>query len=89
MLERILTFAILAAAGWWFWSTTYQGDKTPDYDARLEVNAEKMKQCLRSAAYKEGATGIVEGNKQELCAKKLNLYLSDGQWHNYADVRPD
>jgi hypothetical protein len=34
-----------------------------------------------------GATGEGGGNAEEQCAEKYNLYLHDGKWYSYDEVR--
>jgi hypothetical protein len=87
MPGRIITLAMIIAAGYWYWSGPYQSRQNPDYQQKLEANAEKMRECIRARNYKLGATGVSEGDPEQVCAKKLNLYRHDGQWHSYDDVR--
>lgn len=83
MFGRLLTIAILVAAGYWYWSGPYQQQRNPDAAHKLEADLEKMRQCARGMNYKAGATGIGEGNPEEICAEKFNLYYYEGEWrHN-------
>jgi hypothetical protein len=88
MLQRILTVALLLGVGYWYWSGPYQQRVNPGYEQKLRANAENMRQCIRGANYRLGATGTGEGNPEERCAAKFNVYQQDGQWHSYDDVRP-
>lgn len=82
MFGRLLTIAILVAAGYWYWSGPYQQQRNPDAAHMLEADLEKMRQCLRGMNYKIGATGIAEGNPEEICAEKFNLYYYEGEWRS-------
>jgi len=62
---RLLTIAILVAAGYWYWSGPFQQQRNPNYKA--------------------GATGIGEGNPEEICAEKFNLYYYEGEWRHNSD----
>jgi len=82
---RLLTIAILVAAGYWYWSGPYQQQRNPDTAHKLEADLEKMRQCVRGMNYKVGATGIGEGNPEEICAEKFNLYYYEGEWRSNSD----
>lgn len=82
MFGRILTIAILAAAGYWYWSGPYQEEHNPGTEQKLMADIEKMKQCVRGMNYKSGATGITDGNPEEICAEKFNLYYYEGEWRS-------
>jgi hypothetical protein len=84
---RILTIALLAGAGYWYWSGPYQDQRNPSYEQKLEKNAKDMSLCIHGKNFQLGATGSGEGNPEEACARKFNLYLHDGKWHSYDDVR--
>jgi len=90
MTGRLLILAALIGAAYWYWTGPYQAKINPDYDAVLKQNARDMGECMRTAAYKLGATG--SGVNAELaeqqCAEKFNLYQVDGQWHSYDMARP-
>ena len=87
MFERLLSVAMLIGLGYWYWSGPYQDRVNPDMDARLGKYAEDMRSCVHGLNYKAGATGEGSGDPQIVCAKRLNLYLHEGQWHSYDDVR--
>ena len=85
MFGRLLTIAILIAAAYWYWSGPYQQQRNPDASHKLEADLEKMRQCVRGMNYKVGATGIAEGNPEEICAEKFNLYYYEGEWRHNSD----
>jgi hypothetical protein len=89
MLGRIITLAALVATAYWYWSGPYQESQHPSYARKLEQNTENMRLCIRTAAYKAGATGEGSGNYEQQCAEKFNLYRRGDQWHSYDDTRPD
>ena len=39
-----------------------------------------MRECIRGKNYKAGATGINEGDPEQICADEFNLYLYEGEW---------
>lgn len=80
---------MLLAAAYWYWTGPYQAKNHPSYEARLQKNTENMGQCMRGAAYKAGATGSGDGNAEETCAKRFNLYEYEGKWHSYDEKRRD
>ncbi len=88
MFGRLLTLALLVGIGYWYWSGPYQARVNPDYEQKLEQNAETMRLCIRGRNYKSGSTGMSDGDPEELCAREHNLYRhEDGRWHSYDDVR--
>lgn len=89
MLERLIPIALLAAACYWYWTGPYQESKAPGYEKRLEENALNMQQCMRGESYASGATGQSNGDPEETCAAKYNLYKHRGKWHSYDDVRQE
>ena len=82
MFGRLLTIAILIAAAYWYWSGPYQQQRNPDAAHKLEADLENMRQCVRGMNYKIGATGSAEGNPEEVCAEKFNLYYYEGEWRS-------
>ena len=80
MIGRFLTIAILLAAGYWYWTGPYQKQHNPDSEQQLQQAIEGMRECIRGKNYQAGATGISEGNAEEICAEKFNLYLYEGEW---------
>ena len=82
MFGRLLTIAVLVAAGYWYWSGPYQKQHNPGAEQTLEADIEKMRQCTRGMNYKAGATGIGEGNPEKICAEKFNLYFYEGEWRS-------
>lgn len=87
MLGRLFTIAMIAAAAYWYWTGPYQERVNPNYEQKLRKNAEDMRLCIRSGNYQLGATGVGDGNVEQHCAEKFNLYQHEGQWHSYDDVR--
>lgn len=87
MFERLLTLALLVGAGYWYWSGPYQDRVNPDMSKKLEQYAEDMRLCVHGLNYKAGATGEGSGDPEQVCAARLNLYLHEGRWHSYDDVR--
>lgn len=87
MLGKMITIALLLGLAYWYWSGPYQARVNPNYEQRLEENAEKMRVCIRSENYRAGATGVGTGSPEENCARKYNLYREDGRWYSYDDVR--
>lgn len=85
MFGRLLTIAVLVAAAYWYWSGPYQQQRHPDAEHRLKADLENMRQCVRGLNYKVGATGIGEGNPEEICAEKFNLYYYEGEWRSNND----
>ncbi len=87
MLERILTLAILAGGGYWYWTGPYQAQTNPNYAQRQDTLQEDMKTCIHSMNYRQGAGANVRGIPEEVCAEKYNLYMGDdGRWHSFDDV---
>jgi hypothetical protein len=91
VLERIIMFAVIVGAAYWYWSGPYQEKINPGYEVTLDQNDENMKRCIRGAAYKQGTTGGGVGGStaSKQCAEKFNLYELDGHWHSYDTARPD
>jgi hypothetical protein len=88
MLQRILTLAIVAALGYWYWSGPYKERVNPSYEQKLRHNAKAMRDCIYRKNYAANRTTSIVGDLQETCMQELNLYQSDdGQWHSYDDVR--
>jgi hypothetical protein len=87
MLQRIITVALLAGVGYWYWSGPYQERVNPTPEQKLLENSENMRECIYNKKYAASRTltGIV--NPEEICAEELNLYEYEGQWHSYDDVR--
>jgi hypothetical protein len=79
---RLLAIAIIIAAGYWYWSGPYQNQHNPDARQKLQQNIEKMRECVRGMNYKLGATGIGQGDPEQICAERFNLYLYEGEWHS-------
>ncbi|HEY9147423.1 MAG TPA: hypothetical protein VIQ22_00315 [Gammaproteobacteria bacterium] len=82
MIGRLLTIAILLAAGFWYWSGPYQRQRNPDADEQLRQALEGMRECIRGQNYKAGATGVSDGDPEQICAEKFNLYLYEGEWRS-------
>ncbi|MEE4144578.1 MAG: hypothetical protein V2I26_07240 [Halieaceae bacterium] len=82
MIGRFLTIAILLAAGYWYWSGPYQRQHNPDEAEQLRQAVEAMRECIRGMNYKAGATGVSEGDAQQICAEKFNLYFYEGEWRS-------
>ncbi len=82
MIGRFLTIAILLAAGYWYWSGPYQRQHNPDEAERLRQAVEGMRECIHGKNYKAGATGVGEGDAEQICAEKFNLYFYEGEWRS-------
>jgi hypothetical protein len=80
VLGRLLTIAILVAAGYWYWSGPYQAQHNPGADEQFKADIESLHRCIRGMHYKSGATGEAGGNPEEVCAEKFNLYFYEGEW---------
>lgn len=91
MLQRLIVLAALIGAVYWYWSGPYQEKTNPSQEAILKQNRDNMAQCMRSGAYKVGATGTGAGSAttEKQCAEKYNLYQLEGHWHSYDTNRPD
>ena len=88
MFSRLLTFAIIAAAGYWYYTGPYQSSQNPSYAQKLVENEENMRVCVRGKNYNSGATGVSSGDPETQCAQRFNLYKGDdGKWHSYEDER--
>jgi hypothetical protein len=87
MFGRILTAALLLAAGYWYWSGPYQRTHNPDADRQLQQAIENMRECVRGRNYRVGATGVSEGDPEELCAEKFNLYRYEGEWRSTRELQ--
>jgi len=87
VIGRLLTIAMLIAAGYWYWSGPYQSQHHPDASEKLHKNIESMRDCIRGMNYKVGATGISAGDPEQICAEKFNLYLYEGQWRSTDELR--
>lgn len=90
MIGRLIVIAAVIGAAYWYWSGPYQARVSPSYEQMLEINAENMSECMRSEAYKHGATGGGLGvdAAREKCAEEFNVYEHEGQWHRYDMQRP-
>jgi hypothetical protein len=82
VIGRLLTIVILVGAGYWYWSGPYQRTHNPDADEQLREAIEGMRECIRGQNYKAGATGVSEGDPEQICADKFNLYLYEGEWRS-------
>ena len=82
MLGRLLSIAVLVAAAYWYWSGPYQQQRNPDAAQQLKIDLENMRQCVRGQNYKVGATGVGDGNPEEICAQRFNLYYYEGEWRS-------
>jgi hypothetical protein len=91
VLERIIMFAVIVGAAYWYWSGPYQEKIHPGYEATVKQNDEDMEGCIRGEAYKQGTTGAGVGasTASKQCAEKFNLYELDGHWHSYDTARPN
>ncbi len=89
MFQRILVLVIVAAVGYWYWSGPYQERVNPTYAQKLHKNAEAMRDCMYRKNYAASRTMKSAGDLEETCSEELRLYLSDGQWHSYDDVREE
>lgn len=85
MFGRLLTIAMLVAVAYWYWSGPYQQQRNPDAAQLLEADLEKMRQCVRGKNYALGATGVGQGNPEEICAEKFNLHYHEGEWRRNID----
>lgn len=85
MLQRLVIFALLAGAAYWYWQGPYQAKTNPDYATILDQNDEKMSSCIRTTLYGTGTTGVGPNaeSAEEECAKEYNLYRQEGRWHNF------
>ena len=82
MFGKIITAAVLIAAAYWYWTGPYQQQHSPDEDTRLKQDIEAMNQCIRGMNYKVGATGMGEGDPEEVCARRFHLYYYEGEWRH-------
>jgi hypothetical protein len=89
MIERIVTVVILLGAAYWYWSGPYQERVNPTYGQKLAKNARDMEECKERKSYAAGRMVSAAGNVEEICARQLNLYFENGNWHSYEDSRPD
>ncbi|NRB37976.1 MAG: hypothetical protein HRU20_05845 [Pseudomonadales bacterium] len=89
MFKNLISLAIIAAVGYWYWNGPYQDKVNPSYTQKVEQNEKDLAACERGKSYISGAGGKSDGDPETACAKKLNLYFADGHWHSYDDVRPD
>jgi hypothetical protein len=88
MLSRVVTFAIIAGAGYWYYTGPYQSASNPGYEEKLVKHQEDMRLCIRGLNYKSGATGQGSGDPEAECAQRFNLYKGDdGRWYSYDDKR--
>jgi len=89
MIRSLITLVIIIAVGYWYWSGPYQQKHHPSYRQKLDANAEAMRMCLYGKAYAAGSGKNIVGDPEQLCAKKLNFYQENGEWHDYDDVQLD
>jgi hypothetical protein len=82
MIRNLITLAVVAALGAWYYKGPYQDRVNPGYDRQLQANAEQMRLCLRGEDYKANATGQGSGDPILRCARRHKLFLVDGNWHN-------
>ena len=67
MLQRIVTVAIIAGLGYWYWTGPYRERTNPTYGETLQQNARAMEECIvlrmhyLAAIYVDGLTGNVFG----------------------------
>ena len=86
MFGRLLIIAILLALGYWYWSGPYQQQRNPGPEHKLKQSIEQMRECVRGQNYRLGATGVGEGDPEQVCAEKFNLYLYEGEWHSLDEL---
>lgn len=91
MLQRLIVIALVAGAGYWYYTGPYQDRVNPDYATQLENNAADLSECIKSSSYRTSLSG--EGPDasavEAACAEELNLYEDGGRWHSYSATRPD
>ena len=86
MFSRLLSLAILLSVGYWYWSGPYQSQYNPTPQQKLEQDIGQMRECIRGMNYSLGATGVVEGDPETVCAGKFNLYLYEGEWRSLSEL---
>ncbi|MDH4041737.1 MAG: hypothetical protein OEW92_11820 [Gammaproteobacteria bacterium] len=82
MFGRLVSIALIAAAAYWYWSGPYQEQRNPSADRKLQRAIEEMRQCVRGMNYQVGATGVGQGDPEQVCAKRFNLYYYEGEWRS-------
>lgn len=90
MLQRLIIIALVAGAGYWYWTGPYQNRVNPDYATQLQNNEKAMSECIKSTTYRAGVTGQGPGaeSADAKCAEELGLYQEKGRWHSYSATRP-
>lgn len=87
MLARIITLAIVLGGAWWYYNGPWKEQSNPGYDKRLETLQEQMALCIRGKQYRAGSTGENVGIPEDVCAEKLEVYMTDkGLWHRYDEA---
>ena len=54
MLQRIITVALLAGVGYWYWSGPYQERVNPTPEKKLLQNSKNMLSCFNKPLKKNG-----------------------------------
>ncbi len=78
MFERTLYVVLFAVLGFWSW-TAIQSDKSSNQVRGPHSNALEMERCMKKkdrSLNMGGGPGV-----EERCAKELNLYKKEGEWH--------
>jgi hypothetical protein len=88
-MGKLIVLVVIVGAAYWYWSGPYQLGRVSPLERALQDNARDMERCVRRESSMNAAAGMAGGavsgaDNEALCAEKLGLYRSDGQWHRAA-----
>ena len=84
MIGRIFTWAVLIAAGYWYWQGPHQSMFNPSPLEELQQVREDVELCIRGQEYQIGVGVTGQGTPEDYCARKHGVYRGeDGRWHSY------
>ncbi len=86
-LRSILIVGMVVAIGYWYWSGPYQERVNPTPAQKVRQNSNAMSDCIARKHYADTRMATDSGDLEQKCMQELNLYLEDGEWHSYDDVR--
>jgi hypothetical protein len=84
VISRILPWALVIAACYWYWQGPYQARFNPSPAQQLEQIRKEVQLCIHGQEYQIGTTGNSQGPPEEYCAEKHGVYRGDdGRWYSY------
>lgn len=81
---KIIVIVGLLLLGYWYYTGPYQSRQSSPAQ-QAQDHARQMHRCMQEEARMTAGAGLAgmvseSGDVQALCADKLDLELSDGQW---------